>query len=285
VPELPEVEVLRRHLAPRLEGRRLGEFRCFKPRIIRPHTEAELTDALEGVTLIRVGRRGKYLVFDYQPPGGGQPGRWLAHLGMTGRMYVQPASQTLPRHAAVTVDLGEARWVFEDPRGFGRWLLGEEALAGMGPEPLSEAFTALALAEQLRGSRQPIKVRLLDQTVVAGVGNIYASEALYRAGISPRRAAGRLTGQQCDRLCAAVRGVLSEAVALGSTLPLRFESVEGGGTDGLFYYGRDPAHGSAAGETFQVYGRAGCPCRQCGRLIRRWIQAGRSTFACSECQR
>jgi formamidopyrimidine-DNA glycosylase len=246
---------------------------------------ADLTEALVGASVTRVGRRGKYLVFDYQPAGREEPGTWLAHLGMTGRMDVQPASQPLPRHVVVTVDLGEDRWVFEDARGFGRWILGREALAGMGPEPLSEAFTASSLAVGLRGSRQPIKVRLMDQSLVAGVGNIYASEALYRARISPRRAAGRLTGTQCEELCAALRAVLAEAVALGSSLPLAFANGSGGGTDGLFYYGRDPADGSPAGETFQVYGRAGSPCRQCGRLIRRWIQAGRSTFACSGCQR
>lgn len=285
MPELPEVEVLRRHLAPRLEGRRLGDIRCFKPRIIRPHAEAELKEALMGARVTRVGRRGKYLVFDYQPAGRDEHGTWLAHLGMTGRMDVQPASRPLPRHVVVTVDLGEDRWVFEDARGFGRWILGREALTGMGPEPLSEAFTASVLAAGLRGSRQPIKVRLLDQSLVAGVGNIYASEALYRARISPHRAAGRLTGKQCEELCAALREVLTEAVALGSSLPLQFSNASGGGTDGLFYYGRDPADGSSAGETFQVYGRAGCPCRQCGRPIRRWIQAGRSTFACSGCQR
>ena len=138
-------------------------------------------------------RRGKYLLFELKPPGKSKPFTLIGHLGMTGRMYLLPWNATLPKHAAVVLDLGREQFVFEDVRYFGRLTLNAGSVAELGPEPLGETFMAKTFGEALKRSRQPIKVRLLDQTVIAGVGNIYASEALFRAGISPHLRSDRLS--------------------------------------------------------------------------------------------
>lgn len=204
----------------------------------------------------------------------------VGHLGMTGRMYVDEGGEALPRHAAVVVALDSGRFVFEDARQFGRFHLDSESLAGMGPEPLDVGWTAADLGKALEGSRQPVKVRLLDQGVVAGVGNIYASEALHRAGISPGRAAGRLKAAEVEQLWVAVRDVLSEAIAVGQRASLDFR----GGGDGLFYFGSSGVE-PEVGERFRVYDREGEACRRCGAVICRRVQAARSTFYCPGCQK
>jgi formamidopyrimidine-DNA glycosylase len=203
-------------------------------------------------------------------------------------MYLVPAGRQPPRHAAVIFDLGGEEWVFEDVRGFGRMTLDPGVVSGLGPEPLEAGFTEAVLWEALKGSRQAVKVRLLDQSVVAGVGNIYASEALFRARISPRRRAGALGSGEVGRLRDAVVEVLEEAIRLGSALPLDFagdSGVGGSGEEGLFYYGRMPGGGSSAEERFRVYDRSGLPCVACGTSIRRILQAARSTYFCPRCQR
>jgi formamidopyrimidine-DNA glycosylase len=200
---------------------------------------------------------------------------------MTGRLFVAKNTAPLPKHAAVVFDLGSRRLVFEDPRAFGRLTLDTTALARLGPEPLDDTFTPAKFALALRRSSQAIKVKLLDQSLVSGVGNIYASESLFRARLSPRRAARRLQPAQIQRLRRAIRAVLAEAIAWGSTLPLHFD---GGSGDGLFYFGRavgTPAHDH---ERLLVYDRAGQPCVVCGTPIRRIVQAARSTFFCPQCQ-
>jgi formamidopyrimidine-DNA glycosylase len=146
---------------------------------------------------------------------------------------------------------------------------------------LSAAFTVQVLASALGRSRQAIKVKLLDQTMVAGIGNIYASEALFRARVSPKRSAARLSRAQIVRLRQTIRTVLREAIASGSTLPLNF----GGGRDGLFYFGRAPGTVDYYEERLRVYDRAGRPCVVCGTPIKRIVQAARSTFYCPQCQR
>lgn len=279
MPEMPEVEVLRRYLEPRLRGRRIVEVVVCRERMVRPTGVHRLREGMVGRTFRAVGRRGKHLLFEVGLSGG-EVQQVVGHLGMTGRMYVDGGVAALPRHAAVVIALDSGRFVFEDARQFGRFHLDLESLAGMGPEPLDAGWTAGELARGLEGSRQPVKVRLLDQGVVAGVGNIYASEALHRAGISPGRAAGRLKAGEVERLWLGVREVLSEAIELGQRAPLDFQ----GGDDGLFYFGSSGAQ-PEVGERFRVYDREGDACRRCGGVIRRRVQAARSTFFCPGCQK
>jgi formamidopyrimidine-DNA glycosylase len=280
MPELPEVEVLVRHLAPLLRGRVVRAVEVRHPKVLRPTSPEGLATALMGARFLNVTRRAKFLVFELRPPRG-EPLLLAGHLGMTGRMFIQPQPAPLPRHTVVAMELCRGRFVFEDARRFGRLTLGVAPLAALGPEPLGREFSVDRLAADLRRSRQAIKVKLLDQTLVAGVGNIYASEALFLAGVSPRRRACSLTRAEVMRLHSAVRRVLREAIRFGSTLPLDFAGQAGG--DGLFYYGNgEPA--SRYEERLRVYDRAGQPCRRCRTPIRRLIQAARSTFFCPRCQ-
>lgn len=283
MPELPEVEVLVRHLAPLLAGRRICGVEVRREQVIQPETAETFGRALTGARFTRLTRRGKYLVFGLRAPDTRREFPLIGHLGMTGRMYLLPARAALPRHCAVAMDLGRHRFVFEDTRYFGRLSRSADALDGLGPEPLSKDFTPRALAAALRRSRQAIKVKLLDQRVVAGVGNIYASEALFRARISPRRPASRLLPAEVRRLHAAIRAVLAEAIRFGSTVPLDWSGAAGG--DGLFYYGQATGTTDYYEERLAVYDRAGRPCRRCGAAVRRLVQAARSTFYCPRCQR
>jgi formamidopyrimidine-DNA glycosylase len=282
VPELPEVEVLVRHLRPRLQGRKVHAVRVFRDKTVAT-TSRRFARVLRGAEFLELGRRGKYLLFSLKPATGAGPLLLTGHLGMTGRMYLAPKSARLPKHAAVVLDLGAENFVFADTRYFGRLTLGRGALARLGPEPLGEEFTADYLARILKRSSQPIKVKLLDQALVAGVGNIYASESLFRAGISPLTAARKLTLRQAVRLRDAIRSVLMEAIDGGSTVPLDFAGA--GERDGLFYFGRAPGTVDYYAERLRVYDRAGQPCVNCGIAVRRLVQAARSTFYCPSCQR
>ena len=158
-----------------------------------------------------------------------------------------------------------------------------DAVQTLGPEPLGGEFTVETFAVALRRSAQAIKVKLLDQSLVAGIGNIYASEALFRAGVSPRRAARRVKADEVARLHAAIREVLAEAIACGSTIPLDFAGA--GKRDGLFYYGAVEGNSAFYQERLRVYDRAGQPCVKCAAPIKRLVQAARSTFFCPGCQR
>ncbi|HWX19251.1 MAG TPA: bifunctional DNA-formamidopyrimidine glycosylase/DNA-(apurinic or apyrimidinic site) lyase [Candidatus Binatia bacterium] len=282
MPELPEVEVLVRHLRPLLQNQTIREVQVHRARVLRPTSVKELTRTLRGARFVTIARRGKYLLFNLQPPRGRKLVTLIGHLGMTGRMYLLAARTPLPQHAAVVLGLGRQKLVFEDTRYFGRLTLAAEAIERLGPEPLSEEFRAEVFAQALKRSDQPIKVRLLDQALVAGVGNIYASEALFRAGISPGLPSRRLTAQQAQRLWRAIRKVLRQAIDSGSTVPLDYSGV--GKQDGLFYFGRAPGAPDFYEERLRVYDRAGLPCAQCGSLIKRIVQAGRSTFYCAQCQ-
>ena len=279
MPELPEVEVLVRHLAAVLPGRRIHAVTVRRARSVSPSRPRDLAAALKGAVVTGVSRRAKYLIFNLK-----QRGRLfelVGHLGMTGRMYLQSKRFEIPPHAVVAIDLNRDRWVFEDPRGFGRLSLETSRLNSLGPEPLAPDFTVDDLSRGLHGSRQAIKVKLLNQKTVSGIGNIYASESLHRAGISPRQAACSLTRRQVTVLHRSIREVLTEAIALGSTVPLDWA---GGGRDGLFYYGRPPGASDYYEERLAVYDRAGQPCRRCGAPILQIVQAGRSTFFCPYCQ-
>ncbi len=283
MPELPEVEVLVRQLRPLLKGRTVRSAEVRRPKILAPTSERQFMNVMRGAKFMDVTRRGKYLLFTLRLPGRDEPTLLVGHLGMTGRMYLVEKTATLPKHTAVTMDLGAHRFVFEDTRYFGRLTLDTVALERLGLEPLEKEFTAEYLQSALGRSGQAVKVKLLDQALVAGVGNIYASEALFRAGISPRAKANRLDSGQVRRLWRAIRQVLTIAIRQGSTLPL--DIAGNGARDGLFYFGSKGNANGFYAERLQVYDRRGLPCVRCGTAIERLTQAARSTYFCPQCQR
>ena len=274
MPELPEVETIRRDLAPRLTGRTIVRARFSKPDIALNMPSRSLARRLAGRRIEAVGRRGKYLLFFLDDR------RVLqVQLRMSGRFAL---GRRLPpgtgfRHVAARFELDDARTLFyDDVRRLGGFQLLEPSEwaaveAGLGPEPLDDSFTSARLEARLRGRRAPIKNALLDQKRVAGVGNIYASEALHRAGIDPRRPAGELDRTEIQRLHRAVRRVLRGAIAGAGTTLRDYRAVNG--RSGRFQ------------TALRVYGREGEPCGRCGRPIARLVQAGRSTFFCPGCQR
>jgi len=283
MPELPEVEILKRHLSPLLPGKNIRAVKVLRQKVLFTTTNRQFVHTLIGARFINVERRAKFLIFKLRKSKQRKPFTLIGHLGMTGRFYLQPTTAILPKHAAVTLNLGRETLVYVDQRYFGRLTLDTAALARCGPEPLSATFTAKYFADQLRRSTRPIKVKLLDQTLVAGIGNIYASEALFRAGISPRRAASRLTRAQTVRLRQAIRAVLRQAIRCGSTIPLNFGTA--GDQYDLFYYGKHPDAPDCYEERLLVYDRAGQPCVKCGSKIRKITQAARSTYYCPRCQK
>jgi formamidopyrimidine-DNA glycosylase len=282
MPELPEVEVLARHLRPVLHGKSVRSVRVLRAKILKPTSEREFKRVLTGAKFKSLSRRGKYLLFEFQSPALRQTVTVLGHLGMTGKMFVAEKSAPLPKHAAVVLELNRGSFVYEDTRYFGRMTLDLSSVEKLGPEPWDEKFTPEVFASELKRSRQPIKVKLLDQSLIAGVGNIYASEALFRAKISPQRAANRLTLAQVKALHRTIREVLAQAIAGGSTVQLNFGA---GKTDGLFYFGRAADATDYYEERLRVYDRAGKPCLHCNSPIRRMVQAARSTFFCPLCQK
>lgn len=282
MPELPEVEILVRHLRPLVSGRTIRAVTVRRARVLTPTSIPQLQRALRGAKFTGLSRRGKYLLFELRLPGRRRPFILAGHLGMTGRMYLLPRRAPLPKHAAVVLELGRERFVYEDSRYFGRLTLDTRSLARMGPEPLSEEFTAVTFGTVLARSRQAIKVKLLDQSLVAGVGNIYASEALFRARIAPQLPARKLSLAQVKSLRHAIRKVLGEAIHFGSTIPLHHGEKRNG--DGLFYFGRAAGAADYYTERLRVYDRKGLPCPRCQTAIQRIVQAARSTFYCPACQ-
>lgn len=267
-----------------MPGRVVRSVRILKPRILGGGSTQAFRRAVSGSRVTGVGRRGKYLRFSLEGAAGGGC-QLLAHLGMTGRMFLAPAEEATSRHTAAVLDLGDARWVFEDVRGFGRLTLDAGVLDALGPEPLEEGFTLGVFQAVLARSSRAVKVQLLDQRVVAGVGNIYACEALFRAGVAPLRPSRSLTPVEARRLRDAVQAVLRDAIALGCSVPLDFSGAAPGSGNRLFYYGAQAGMGDFAAERFLVYDRAGQPCRSCGTRIRRVLLSGRGTFDCPNCQR
>ena len=280
MPELPEVEVLVRGLRPLLSGKTIRKVEVRRERVTRPTSPRELEKVLMGAKFKDLSRRGKYLLFELKPKNSKKTLTVLGHLGMTGRMFVALKKEKLPSHTAVLLDLGDRNFVYEDWRYFGRMSLDLSPIEKLGPEPLDKNLSAEAFAKSFKHSRQAIKVKLLDQSLIAGVGNIYASEALFRARISPKLPANCLTLVRAKELLRTIREVLKEAIKYGSTVPLKTMS---GKSDALFYFG-DGGEGFYE-ERLRVYNRAGKPCLNCGTPIKRIIQAARSTFYCPNCQK
>jgi len=283
MPELPEVEVLVRHLAPLLKGRTVRAIQVCRSKVLGSVSTRQFARALLGARFCGLTRRGKYLLFQLRSANRPEVLSLTGHLGMTGRMYLLPAKAPLPRHVAVVLKLGRDNFIFEDTRYFGRLTLDADRLGKLGLEPLGPKFTVDRFARALSRSRQPIKLRLLDQSLLAGVGNIYASEALFRAGIAPTLPARQLPRARVGQLRRAIRAVLREAIVCGSTVPLNYSGR--GKRDSLFYFGRAPGAPDYYEERLRVYDRAGRPCVKCGTAIRRQVQAARSTFYCPRCQR
>jgi len=270
VPELPEVETTRRGIRAALSGRVVTGFELRQHRLRWPVDRA-LVRELRGQRVRDVRRRAKYLLIELER------GTLIAHLGMSGSLRVLPSGTPWRPHDHYELQLDSGRGLrFNDPRRFGslHWStgdpLGHPLLAGLGPEPLERDFDGDYLAGRARGRRVAVKQFLLDQRIVVGVGNIYASEALFRAGIHPRRAAGRVSRERYQRLARAVREVLEEAIRQGGTTLRDYVSAEG--TPGYFR------------QKLFVYERAGEPCRRCGTTIRRVAQGQRSTYFCPSCQ-
>jgi formamidopyrimidine-DNA glycosylase len=274
VPELPEVETIRARLAPRLEGRTLQHVEIVDPRLTRPEPPEAIAAALEGERIARLSRRGKYLVFEFES------GRHLlVHLRMTGNVE-HPAQGGLAadpyRRAVVTLDDG-SDVAYRDVRRFGTWDLLEPgeledyfAVRRLGGEPLERGFTARALTQALEGRRVPIKAALLDQRAAAGVGNIYADEALWRARIHPLRSAGSLTLDEIARLRKSIRAALEMGISRQGATLRDYRDPEG-------------RRGRMQDE-FKVYGREGEPCSRCGTPIEKTRAGGRGTWFCPHCQ-
>jgi formamidopyrimidine-DNA glycosylase len=283
VPELPEVETVRRGLAPVLEGAVIARATVNRPDLRWPLPE-RMAERLTGRRVVALRRRSKYILADLDS---GET--LLIHLGMSGRMLVSgrmlgefhhhhPAPE---RHDHVILDMADgARITYNDARRFGAMdLLPTETadqhwlLRDLGPEPLGNSFDETYLAARLKGHRTPIKTSLLDQRVVAGLGNIYVSETLHRTGIAPTRQSGRISAARLARLVPAIRKVLTEAIEAGGS-SLR-DHRQTSGELGYFQH------------TFRVYDREGqpCPTAGCTGTIRRIVQAGRSSYFCPKCQR
>ena len=267
MPELPEVETIRTELAPRLTGRALARVEILDPRLTRPIDLFEVAEELEGDRVVAVERRGKYLVLRLE-----SGLALLVHLRMTGGFVFEPASH---ERAILELDDG-TRLAYRDVRRFGTWLVLEDVeldpylAAKNGPEPLGPRFTADWLAARLAVRRAPVKAVLLDQRVVAGLGNIYADEALWRARVNPLRPAESLTQEEVRRLHRAIRDALRLGIRRrGSTLST---------------YARPDGSAGSMQEEFRAYGRDGLPCPRCRTPIAKARVGGRGSWFCPRCQ-
>ncbi|MXO63370.1 bifunctional DNA-formamidopyrimidine glycosylase/DNA-(apurinic or apyrimidinic site) lyase [Qipengyuania oceanensis] len=271
MPELPEVETTVRGLARFLDGEELVSVRVNRPDMRRPFPP-QLVQMLTGARVTGLGRRAKFGLIHTD-----RDQTVVFHLGMSGRWRIDPAEAD--KHDHLVIETTGHRFALCDPRRFG-WvdlvatdeLSAWPSFAAMGPEPLGPDLTVSHLKSALKGRKQAIKLLLLDQRIVAGLGNIYVCEALYRARISPRRAGGRVTGPMLERLVPAIREVLEQSIADGGSTLRDYAQPDGE----LGYFAT----------RFDVYGREGEPCRRCdGGAIRRIVQGGRSTWFCSACQK
>lgn len=270
MPELPEVETVRRGLAPHIENQRILGARVRDGRLRWP-VPSNLDEILSGQTVRALARRGKYLIFRFDA------GALLCHLGMSGSLRLADAATAPEKHDHLDLLLEDGRLLrYRDPRRFGALLWSDDPsrhplLAHLGVEPLSDDFDGSTLHGLCAGRTTAIKTLLMDAHGVVGIGNIYANEALFHAGIDPRLVAGRLSRPRCKRLAEAVKDTLTRAIAAGGSTLRDF--VDGQGKPGYFQ------------QTYFVYGRTGEVCRRCGGPIRQIRQGARSTFFCPRCQR
>jgi formamidopyrimidine-DNA glycosylase len=269
MPELPEVEVTRRGLAPQLAGRVIAGVEVREARLRWP-IAADIQQ-LAGRTVLAVRRRGKYLLLDCGD------GHLILHLGMSGSLRVLPHGTPAGKHDHFDLVFGDRVLRLRDPRRFGAvlWAPGDATahrlLAHLGVEPLSRALDAARLHALTRAHRTAIKLFLMDARRIVGVGNIYASESLFRAGINPRMRANRISVEKSRKLSAAIKLTLHKAIRAGGSSLRDFVGVDG--NPGYFQ------------QRYWVYDRAGKPCRRCGAAIRRIVQGQRSTFYCPQCQK
>ncbi|MEM7481893.1 MAG: bifunctional DNA-formamidopyrimidine glycosylase/DNA-(apurinic or apyrimidinic site) lyase [Acidobacteriota bacterium] len=281
MPELPEVEVLRRSLEPHLVGDRIESLWVGPARLREAVDETRLRRRVRGRRVVGLRRRAKYLWIDLEADESvrGQHATLVVHLGMSGRLLLVPVDTPREKHEHVSFALASGRRLrFVDPRRFGLVfalradeLAGDRHFAHLGAEPLSQDWTGEVLQAAARGRRGPVKAFLMDARVVVGVGNIYASEALFRAGIHPKRSVARLALARWRRLAEAVQEVLARAIDQGGTTLNDF--ADGEGNSGYFQV------------ALAVYGREGGRCPRCDGTVRRIVQTGRSTFYCPGCQR
>ena len=276
MPELPEVEIVARSLDKIVRKRRIAEAELLRPRLAPRSNPQEFADALRDAAINFVHRRGKHILFDLDN------GRTLiTHLRMSGKFLLLHASTPDPKFTHAIFHLGDdSRLVFQDQRHFGLMKIvptGElneaNEIRKLAPEPLTSDFTLDYLRSALRASKRALKEVLLDQTKVCGLGNIYASEAMFLAGADPRVRAFRLSKPKTASLYESIRLVLSDAVAVGIKLPIDPEDIGGS------------IYGNGSEWEWRVYDREGEPCRKCATLLRRIVQGGRSTYFCGRCQR
>ena len=271
MPELPEVETIRRQLAPHLEGRVLTRVEILDPRWTQPQPPDEVAGGLRGATVQRIDRAGKYLVWELS-----SGASLLMHLRMTGTLLFDPTPA--PLRVRVRIGLSDGHELaYVDPRRFGTGHLVDSAAARevylgarLGAEPLTAQFTAAYLRSRARGRRAPVKAFVLDQRHIAGVGNIYADEALFRARIHPLRAVGSLRGPQLEALREAIDHALAAGIAAKGATIDDFRHLDG-------------AHGSFQ-DRFLVHRREGEPCVRCATPIRKLVVGGRGTYVCERCQ-
>jgi len=270
MPELPEVETTRRGIAPHVEGKQLTGAIIRQHQLRWPIPE-ELPSLLTKRKVLSISRRGKYLLFEFSH------GHLIVHLGMSGSLRICPVTTAPQKHDHVDFLLSNKQCLrFHDPRRFGAilWtqepILAHKLLNHLGPEPLSDAFTPELLFSLSRKRSKDIKAFVMDSRIVVGVGNIYANEALFSAGIRPTKAAGKISKKQSEQLVSEIKKVLQRSITQGGTTLRDF--VGGDGKPGYFV------------QQLNVYGRAGKPCKVCARTLKEIRQAGRSTVYCSGCQ-
>ena len=270
VPELPEVETTRRGLEPLIVNRQIKSVHIYQKRL-RWEIPSHLSDTLQNKTINKISRRAKYLLIDFNV------GQLVMHLGMSGSISVVPTSEPLKKHHHFELKLDNSVSIrFHDPRRFGSilWQRNNKQLnllKNLGPEPLSYEFNDSSLYKASRGKKKSIKAFIMDSNIVVGVGNIYASESLFLAGISPQRKAGKISRNRYQVLTQCIKKILTDAINNGGTTLNDFSNVDG-----------EPGYFA---QVLSVYGRNNMPCNRCDGTIKRIVQNQRATYYCSKCQR
>lgn len=272
MPELPEVETVRRSLIPRLVGKKIVDVNIYYNEIIEYPSAVNFREEIKGEVIRNIERRGKWLILildNYY---------LFSHLRMEGKFFFKDKSEERGKHDHVIFDLGDTSFRYNDTRKFGKMLLIRKEdiykigpLVSLGLEPFDENMDVNYLTAKFRGKRIPIKVALLDQTIIAGIGNIYANEILYRCGINPLRSAGVLSLEELDSIINNSRDILSKAIEEGGSTIRSYSSVDG--VHGLFQ------------NELSVHGKDGEKCPKCGSVIEKMTVGGRGTYYCPKCQR